>query len=130
MRSRFALSKATLTIVKIAAGLIGVYMIAAWVVLLIEQDAEGASITTYGQALWWALVTVSTVGYGDSYPVTALGRIVGGTVILISVGLVGYVIGKLGELGAELSRTRFLGMDGTSFTHHYIVIGWNEIARV
>lgn len=105
-------------------------MIAAWIVLIIEKDAEGASITTYGQALWWALVTVSTVGYGDSYPITAAGRIVGGTVILLSVGLVGYVIGKLGELGAELSRTRFLGMDGTSFTHHYIVVGWNEIARV
>jgi voltage-gated potassium channel len=116
-------------IVKIAAWVVVIYLAAAWIVLAIERGAEGASIDTYGKALWWALVTVSTVGYGDLYPVTPLGRIVGGSVIILSVGLIGYVVGKLGELGAELSRRRFLGMDGTSFNHHYIVIGWNEIAR-
>jgi voltage-gated potassium channel len=127
---RYLLSDAARMIAKIFGGLLVVYLIAAWIVLMIESGAEGASIDTYGKALWWALVTVSTVGYGDLYPVTPLGRIVGGTVIILSVGLIGFVIGKIGELGAEHSRRRFLGMDGTDFSHHYIVIGWNEIARI
>jgi voltage-gated potassium channel len=52
----------------------------AWVFFLAlatldaERDAPGANITTFGDAIWWALVTIATVGYGDTYPVTSLGR--------------------------------------------------------
>lgn len=130
MTRRFYLSAAAWMIVRIAAWIVVAYLIAAWIVLALESGQPGATIDTYGKALWWALVTVSTVGYGDLYPVTMPGRIVGGTVILLSVGLIGFVVGKLGELGSELSRRRFLGMDGTTFSHHYLVIGWNEIARI
>jgi voltage-gated potassium channel len=42
--------------------------------LNVERDAPGANITTFGDAIWWAIVTVATVGYGDEYPVTPAGR--------------------------------------------------------
>ena len=50
---------------------------------------EGADITKVGDALWWAVVTVATVGYGDYYPVTTFGRIIAVSGIGIFVLLVG-----------------------------------------
>jgi voltage-gated potassium channel len=47
----------------------------AVIVYLVERHAPGSNIHTLGDALWWAFVTVTTVGYGDFYPVTTLGRI-------------------------------------------------------
>ena len=47
----------------------------ALIVYLIEQHAPGSNIHTLGESLWWSVVTVTTVGYGDYVPVTAAGRI-------------------------------------------------------
>jgi voltage-gated potassium channel len=54
----------------------------ATIVYFFEHHAHGANIHTYGEALWWAVVTVSTVGYGDFYPVTTGGR---STAVLLMV---------------------------------------------
>jgi len=51
-----------------------------------EMNAPGANITTGGDALWWGYVTATTVGYGDQYPVTTGGRLVG--LVMLSVGVV------------------------------------------
>jgi voltage-gated potassium channel len=52
-----------------------------------EEDATGANITTAGDALWWGYVTATTVGYGDQYPVTTGGRIVGFGMLTVGVAL-------------------------------------------
>jgi Ion channel len=44
-----------------------------------------ATITSFGDAVWWALTTVTTVGYGDRYPVTNEGRIVGGVLMVVGI---------------------------------------------
>lgn len=56
-----------------------------------EHDASGANITTYGDALWWAFVTVTTVGYGDYYPVTFEGRAIAGLLMLSGLALVSVI---------------------------------------
>lgn len=56
-----------------------------------EQDATGANIKTFGDALWWAATTVTTVGYGDRYPVTMTGRFVAVALMMMGIALVGAV---------------------------------------
>lgn len=56
-----------------------------------EQDADGANITTFGDALWWAATTVTTVGYGDRFPVTTEGRFIAVALMVVGIGLVGAV---------------------------------------
>jgi voltage-gated potassium channel len=59
--------------------------LAAIAVLDAEQDAQGPNITTFGDALWWAATTVTTVGYGDRFPVTGQGRLI--AVALMVMGM-------------------------------------------
>ena len=60
-------------------------------VLVLESESEvGASnISTGGDAIWWAIVTITTVGYGDQYPVSPFGRVVGAFVMFAGVGIIG-----------------------------------------
>jgi voltage-gated potassium channel len=52
-----------------------------------ERGAEGANIATIPDALWWALTTITTVGYGDRYPTTAGGRGVGAVLMVLGITL-------------------------------------------
>jgi hypothetical protein len=63
--------------------------------LLLEQNASGANITNASDAVWYVVVTISTVGYGDRYPVTNGGRILGSVIIVIGVGIFGTFTGYL-----------------------------------
>ena len=57
-------------------------------VLWFEADAPGANIRTGGEALWWGVVTVTTVGYGDYYPVTPGGEVVATIMIFAGVAII------------------------------------------
>jgi voltage-gated potassium channel Kch len=64
-------------------------------VLAVEHNAPGANILTGVEALWWGIVTMTTVGYGDFYPVTNPGRVGGAVTMLIGIGLLGTFTGYL-----------------------------------
>lgn len=56
-----------------------------------ERHAPGATIHSGGDALWWALTTVTTVGYGDTYPVTTEGRIIAAGLMFVGIALFGSI---------------------------------------
>ena len=64
-------------------------VLGAWLVLLFEENAKGSNIHSFPDALWWAIVTVTTVGYGDRFPVTEGGRAVAVVLMLVGIGLIG-----------------------------------------
>jgi len=67
-------------------------------VLQFEGRSPDSNIKTGGDALWWALVTITTVGYGDFFPVTTLGRFTGAFVMLSGVGIIGALASILSSL--------------------------------
>ncbi|MCV7329876.1 potassium channel family protein [Mycobacterium cookii] len=60
-----------------------------------ERYLPGATITTFGKALWWSITTVTTVGYGDVYPITNAGRVIAVLLMVGGIGLVGVVTAAL-----------------------------------
>ncbi|HEY0237389.1 MAG TPA: ion channel [Friedmanniella sp.] len=60
-----------------------------------ERGAPGSTISTFGTALWWAITTITTVGYGDVYPVTTQGRLVAGVLMVAGVAFLGAVTATL-----------------------------------
>ncbi len=64
-------------------------------IVAVEADDPSANITTAGDGVWWAFVTITTVGYGDRFPVTESGRLVGVLTMMLGVGLFGVLTGFL-----------------------------------
>ncbi len=64
-------------------------------IVLVEGNNPDANIQTASDAVWWGFVTITTVGYGDHYPVSNSGRLVGMMVMMLGVGLFGVLTGFL-----------------------------------
>lgn len=76
-------------------------LIAALGVLDAEQNSQGANITSFGDAMWWAFVTITAVGYGDYYPVTDLGRMIAVGLMIAGIALIGSVTATLASWFVE-----------------------------
>jgi len=63
-----------------------------------EAPDPNANIVTAGDALWWGIVTITTVGYGDQYPVTGAGRIIGVFLLLAGIGLFSVLTGFIANI--------------------------------
>lgn len=72
-----------------------IVFVASLAVLDAERGADDANITTFPDALWWALTTITTVGYGDQFPVTPTGRFVAVGLMLAGIALLGVVTASL-----------------------------------
>lgn len=102
--------------------------VASLAVLESERGRTGATIQSYGDALWWAFVTVTTVGYGDLAPVTPTGRFVALALMLGGVALLGVVTGTL----ASFLVNRFGEVDeaAQAATRHDIHALSEEVRRL
>lgn len=76
------------SVMAVSGGAIGLF--------LFEGNAPDSKVTNLGDAFWWAIVTVTTVGYGDVYPVTTEGKIIASILMIIGIGILGILISTLG----------------------------------
>lgn len=86
------------TLASLLVAMVLILATASVLILLVESTEPNANIQTAEQAIWWALVTISTVGYGDFYPVSTVGHIIGGLVIISGVSFFGVISGYMASV--------------------------------
>ncbi len=71
---------------------------------LVEKDVQPEKFGSIPQAMWWSIVTLTTVGYGDVFPVTSAGKVFGSVIIILGIGTVALPSGILASAFTEFSR--------------------------
>jgi voltage-gated potassium channel len=81
-------------------------------------------------SFWWAMVTTTTVGYGDISPASPGGRLVGVLLMLVGVGFLGLFTATVASVFVENSMMENRGFHGQNLKDHYVICGWNHEAVV
>lgn len=102
-RRAFQIIRADLVLFMVVSSML-VYIVSVGIYYC-EREAQPEAFGSMGRCLWWAIVTLTTVGYGDAYPITTGGRVFTSLVLLIGLGVVavpsGMVATALSEAGRE-----------------------------
>ncbi len=91
-----------------------------------EHAIDGSNIKTWGDGIWWAVVTIMTVGYGDRFPVTVPGRVLAMFMMFFGVGVVSILTATIASFLVERRLRERAGMQSFELTGHHIICGWNE----
>lgn len=95
--------------------------------ILVFEKGAGSGFESLGDGLWWCLVTITTVGYGDKFPVTVGGRIVATVLMFIGLSFYALLTGLLSTMLIERSRREEgRGMDVTTLRDHIVVCSYNQ----
>jgi len=108
---------------------ITIYNILVYCLYVVESNFPNGNITNMADAYWYSLVTLTTVGYGDFYPITFWGRLIGFLFVIGSLGILGYILTELNLKIKNYLKKREMGLLGTKITNHCIIIGWNSFSK-
>lgn len=108
--------------------------VAALFMFVFERHTNSHQFENLGDALWWSIVTIATVGYGDKVPVTAAGRLVGSITIISGLILISLFTATISSVFVARKIKESQGLQDIDFTNHILVCGWNshveEILRI
>lgn len=105
------------------------YLVLLRVLVHFEQNNPDASITSFYDAIWWSMVTLTSVGYGDMYPSTEEGRIIGFFFLFGSLTIFAILIGQISSIMNNIKENKRLGQYGTNLKHHALIVGWNSFGK-
>ncbi len=105
------------------------YLLILQLIVKFESVDKSANIKDLFDAFWYSLVTFSTVGYGDRFPVTVGGKILAIILLVASFGILGYLVGLVGNKISKYMENKRLGHYGTEFENHTIIIGWDDFGK-
>lgn len=105
------------------------YICVMLILVAVEKGNDAANIHSLRDAVWYSIVTLTTVGYGDTFPVTPYGRVIGYLFVFGSLGVIGFLLGNLLHLLSDIKENRRLGRNGTRFSNHVAIVGWNKFTH-
>lgn len=108
--------------------LIGYYILLV-IIVEFERANTDSGIKTIYDAVWWSLVTLTSVGYGDLVPTTEGGRMVGFIFLFGSLTIFAVLIGQITSIMNNIRDHKRLGQYGTSLKHHAVIVGWNSFGK-
>jgi voltage-gated potassium channel len=121
-------------LVQVTIAIVVTINVAALFMFVFERHANSYQFENLGDALWWSIVTIATVGYGDKVPVTAAGRIVGSITIISGLILISLFTATISSVFVARKIKESQGLQDIDFTNHTLVCGWNshveEILRI
>jgi voltage-gated potassium channel len=91
--------------IKVFIASIFVAYISAVQITISERDLVGSNIKNFGDGLWWAITTVTTVGYGDRYPTTTEGRFLAVLLMFVGISLVGVITASVAAWFVKMSSS-------------------------
>ena len=101
----------------------------AWLIVRFELENADASITSFWDAWWYFIITLTTVGYGDYFPVTVGGRIIGLFMAVMSLGFLGFILSGVMKKIIDYMKKQEQGFYGTKFKDHFVIFGWDDFGR-
>jgi voltage-gated potassium channel len=101
---KIAVGRQFAIMVKVAITTIFIAYIAAVQITITERAVEGSNIKTFADGLWWAVTTVTTVGYGDRFPTTTEGRLLAVMLMFMGISLVGVITASVAAWFVKMSQ--------------------------
>ncbi len=97
------------TLIAMLIVLFSLLLIVSTIVYFLEKEAQAEVFSSIPQAMWWGMATLTTVGYGDVVPITTVGKLFGGLIMLIGIGMFAIPAGILASaFSEEAKRKNFL----------------------
>ena len=106
--------------------LTGIMLLVASLAMFLVEQGDNKSLHGFLDSVWWALVTVTTVGYGDIVPKTVAGRIIGFIIMASGLALVSLMTASIASVFVSRKIKEGKGLEDIRETDHIVVCGWNE----
>ena len=106
------------------------YLLLVTLLVEVEKISDQSTLTTYPNAIWYTIVTLTTVGYGDLFPATVYGRLIGAIFVLLSLSVHIVLVGAFVNVLNTFKKNKKMGLNGIQFKGHAVIIGWNEFGKM
>jgi voltage-gated potassium channel len=110
---------------KIFVAILIISFTGANLIIFLEHNLNSEQFESLGDGIWWALVTMTTVGYGDRVPVTPAGRTIGVLIMFTGVALVSLFTATISSIYVARQIKEGRGLEQIKLRNHLIICGWN-----
>ncbi|NOQ97242.1 MAG: hypothetical protein GQ561_03680 [Calditrichae bacterium] len=116
------------TLSRVIFGIILFVLIGAFLVFIFEGD-HNKQFTVFSDAVWWILVTITTVGYGDKVPITPGGKLIGIVIMFLGVTLLSLFTATISSVFIAKKLKEGKGLENIKLKNHLLICGWNFSAE-